>query len=174
MGGRGLQQAGRIFGATSNIQWNGRALGWIGCWTCDVLLWGNPRGAEVVRGGFNPNGAVSRFHRRAATPMGCFPSPTFPRFQAARSSQPWALSRNPFGIHVRNLWKEIGLAPSQRRDCTPLASFPDHRSSIIRPHGHVSVEEDRFVVGAGADEETVTIAHHSECRTHRVERAAED
>src|SRR6266542_6368038 len=111
MGGRGLQQAGRIFGATSNIQWNGRALGWIGCWTCDVLLWGNPRGAEVVRGGFNPNGAVSRFHRRAATPMGCFPSPTFPRFQAALSLPPWALSRNPFGIHVRNLWKGIGLAP---------------------------------------------------------------
>ena len=38
---------------------------------------------------------------------GCLTSPMFPR--AARSSQPWALSRNPFGIHVGNFWKELRL-----------------------------------------------------------------
>ena len=41
---------------------------------------------------------------------GCWPSATFPR--VARSSQPWALGRNPFGIHLWNFRKSLGL----RRD----------------------------------------------------------
>jgi hypothetical protein len=46
---------------------------------------------------FNPDGVASRFPRRAATPLGLLPSPMRPK--VARSSQPWASCRNPFGIH---------------------------------------------------------------------------
>ena len=49
---------------------------------------------------FNPNGVVSHSDRRAATPLGLFASRACPR--VARSSQPWALSRNPVGIRPGN------------------------------------------------------------------------
>ncbi len=56
---------------------------------------------------FNPKGLG---HVSAAAPQprwGCLPSATFPR--VARSSQPWALSRNPFGIHLWNFRKALRL-----------------------------------------------------------------
>ena len=50
----------------------------------------------------NPNGAPTGLsHGPATEPQprrGCLLSNTLPR--VARSSQPWALSRNPFGIHL--------------------------------------------------------------------------
>src|SRR2546425_11311395 len=38
---------------------------------------------------------------------GCFPLLRSPR--AARSSQPWAWCRNPFGVHLWNFRKVLGL-----------------------------------------------------------------
>jgi hypothetical protein len=50
---------------------------------------------------FNPNGVASRcgHPNYGATPLGLFEFPLLPR--VARSSQPWALRRNPVGIDVR-------------------------------------------------------------------------
>jgi Protein of unknown function (DUF1587)/Planctomycete cytochrome C len=79
--------------------------------------------------GLNPNGVVSPRRRRAATPLGLFALGDIPRVARAspvlRSSgplrsdaeleataeggQPWALSRNPFGIHLWNFRR--ALAP---------------------------------------------------------------
>jgi len=62
-----------------------------GC--CSVFPW------VAVRKVSNPNGVASGFHRLAATPLGLFSRlPRCPR--VARSSQPWALGRNPLGIQV--------------------------------------------------------------------------
>src|SRR6185369_2259880 len=59
--------------------------------------------------GLNPNGVVSRRRRRAAIPSGLFVIGHIPR--VARASQPWALSQNPFGIHLSNFRKALTLAP---------------------------------------------------------------
>jgi hypothetical protein len=53
------------------------------------------------------NGVASGCHRR--NPVGVVGLCTFSP-KVARSSQPWALSRNPFGIHLRNSRKALGLA----------------------------------------------------------------
>ena len=74
---------------------------------------------------FNPNGVVSLFRRRAATPLGLFAfGHTFPRvarpsrlrFATARHAQPWALNRNPFGIHLKDFRKASGLAAISAND----------------------------------------------------------
>ncbi len=50
-----------------------------------------------------PTGLCRVSHARSQPRWGCFPLPTFPK--VARSSQPWALSRNPFGILLWRLPK---------------------------------------------------------------------
>ena len=66
---------------------------------------------------FNPNGVAPQFHREPQPRWGCGSLTKFPR--VAPSSQPWALSRNPVGIHnfsrPPSLSNPILFAPSAKR-----------------------------------------------------------
>src|SRR6266446_5049115 len=69
--------------------------------------------------GDNPERVVADDHGKKAMPQplwGCEPSVTFPR--VARSSQPWALLRNPFGIEDTEQGKP-GRTPNASRPITP-------------------------------------------------------
>ena len=101
----------------------------------------------AAEGIFNPNGVASNFRLQAATPVGvvCL-LPRFPRI--ARSSQPWALCRNPFGNPLWNFRKALPQArivgatpptvsahlrpPARALDCLP---HPVCRSSRIQSRG---------------------------------------
>src|SRR6185369_6243312 len=57
---------------------------------------------------------------------GCLSCATFPK--VARSSQPWALSRNPVGIHFRNSRKAPGLGAAKKHNRQRSATEEQQRS----------------------------------------------
>ena len=88
----------------------------------DVQLCGNPNGitssSPGLRGtsypgwramGDQPRRGCVQHGGQGATPLGLCAWAWFPR--VARSSQPWALRRNPFGIQHWNSRKALGLTP---------------------------------------------------------------
>ena len=95
----------------------------------------NPKGIVSSSPGLpSPRGYPGLAPVRFSTPTGLCPiaalgpqprwgwptPPAFPRV-ASRTRQPWASGRNPFGIHLWNFRKALGLKPN-----------PNHRPGLVR------------------------------------------